>query len=206
MYATDPHSVRQIRRADAIVTAERNRFVQWGYPESITQQLKAAWAKLRTPTVLDADHELFRGLDRRSLQRLAERFTIAELAPGESPMRQGEPNDKFVVVLDGQIGVTLDDLPVAIFDTGSHFGALPLLDGGPDRFAVATFSALEPTRVAIAEPDDFAHIMKRFPSIALRVRWVTVRRRAYLQGHADAKAMYADRVAQPFPVHAGVTV
>lgn len=206
MYATDPHSVRQIRRADAIVRAERNRFARWGHPPSITQQVKAVWERFLAPTELDPQLELFRGLDRRSLRRLAERFTVTDLASGESPMRQGEPNPKFVVVLDGQIGVTLDELPVAIFDTGSHFGALPLLDGGPDRFAVATFRALEPTRVAIAEPEDFDQIMKQFPAVALRVRWVTVRRRAYLQGHADAKAMYAARTVQPFPVHAGVDV
>ena len=108
-------------------------------------------------------------------------------------------------VLDG-IGVTIDELPVAVFDTGSHFGALPLLDGGPDRFAVATFSALEPTFVAVAKPGTFDEIVKQYPLIGVRVRWVAARRRAYLQGHADAKAMYADRITQPFPVHVPETV
>ena len=206
MYPTDPHTVRQLRQADHIVAAERRRFARWDERQPVTARVKAAWASVRKPLVLDPKHALFAGLSRRSLRSLGERFEYVNLAAGESPIQQGDSGSTFTVVLDGSIGVTIDELPVAVFDTGSHFGALPLLDGGPDHFAVATFRALEPTHVAVARSDVFDEIIEQHPLIGLRVRWVAARRRAYLQGHADAKAMYADRITQPFPVHVPETV
>lgn len=206
MQPINPYTHQLLRQADAIVAEERSRFTLWSERRTVTERLRAFLTRVRPPLALDPNHALFAGLSRRKLRRLAERFEYVDVAAGDSPIRQGQSGSTFMVVLDGRIGVTLDDLPVAVFDTGSHFGALPLLDGGPDRFAVATFDALEPTRLAVAQPDVFEEIIDRFPVIDLRVRWVAARRRAYLRGHADAKAMYADRIAQPFPVHVAETV
>ena len=53
----------------------------------------------------------------------------------------------------------------------------------------------------VAGATQFTDMMRGHPLIADRVRRMAERRRAYLRGHADAKAMFADQAAHPFPVH-----
>ena len=105
------------------------------------------------------------------------------------------------MILEGRIGVTLDGLPLAVLDAGSQIGALPLLDGGPGRFRRASSDVLEPSRVAIADRIQFQQILKQHPLVGHRIRQVAETRRAYFEGHADAKAIAADLAEHPFPVH-----
>ncbi len=206
MYATDPTSVRQIRQGDLIEAGEHHRAHRWDPARARRRRLPTLWRRTPKPTVLDGSLELFAGLDRRTLDKLSRRFLIVDLAEGESLGRQGETVSEFTIVLDGRIGVTLDGVPLAIFDRGSQFGALPLLDGGPGRFRHASFDVLEPTRVAIADRVQFFEILHRHSLVGQRIRRVAEQRRAYLRDHADAKALAADLDAEPFPVHIPQTV
>lgn len=211
MYANDPHSVRRLRQAELFVADERRRHPRDTVPSRVRDVASVVMSGIRSarwlrrgPAVIDGSNELFAGLDARSLRHIEGHFRFVDLAEGDSPVRQGEPAAEFLVVLAGSLGVTLDTVPIAILDAGSHFGAVALLDRDrePDHspLAVASLSAFEPTRVAIAGADEFAAIIEQHPLVAQRIRTVVGRRRAYLRGHADAKAMYADRVADPFPV------
>lgn len=145
-------------------------------------------------------HELFTGLDERSLARLAESFMVLEVGPGDSLGRQGHVAPEFVVVLDGRIGVSLDGLPLVVLDAGSHFGAIPLLDDGSTPYGRASFDVLEPGLVAVAGRLEFAQILDSFPLVAERIRAIADVRRAYLRGRADAAAVEATTVEE-FPVH-----
>lgn len=197
-----PVTVRQLRQA-RLLEADQSRFPVIGD--------HAAWPRRRrrrrfgrrstSANPLDRSLELFAGLDRRALDRLARHFEVIDLAPGASLGRQGEPASMFVVVLTGRIGVTLDGLPLTVLDAGAQFGALPLLDGGPGRFSRASFDVLEPSRVAIANRRGFFEIVDRFPAVRRRIVRIADIRRAYLEGHADASALAADRATNPFPVH-----
>ncbi len=203
MYATDPSSVHQLRAAQ-LLEAEQYRMSHRPDVRSAfgTTSVMSRIRRLR-PRQADVDGslELFVGLDRRTLHRLTRHLSIVDVSDGATLARQGHPATEFVVVLAGRIGVSLDGLPVAVFDAGSHFGALPMLDGSPGRFSRASFDVLEPSRIAIADRNQFFEILKNFPVVGQRVVRIAEIRRAYLRDHADAQALVHDSETSPFPVH-----
>lgn len=203
MFPTDPASVHQLRHADLVVAEEYRRAHQTERPPSSVLRRALPWraSRSRRTSVFDGTLELFAGLDRRELDRLAKHFVIVDVTEDDALARQGEPATEFVVVLSGRIGVSLDGLALAVLDRGAHFGALPLLDGGAGRFSRASFYVLEPSRVAVAHRHEFFRIMDAFPLVGGRIVQLAEIRRAYLRGHADATALAADRVVDPFPVH-----
>lgn len=203
MFPTDPVSVCQLRHADLMVAEQYRRRHQSDPRLSSTEHRTLPWParRSRRVPVLDGSLELFVDLDRRQLDRLAKHFAIVDVTEDDSLARQGEPATEFVVVLSGRIGVSLDGFALAILDRGAHFGALPLLDGGPGRFSRASFYVLEPSRIAVAHRHEFFKIMDGFPLVGRRIVQLAEIRRAYLRGHADATALAADRTAHPFPVH-----
>ncbi len=139
------------------------------------------------PTLISyGSHDLFVGLDRRTLSHLFDSLVVIDVAAGDSPGRQGEVAPEFVVVLAGRIGVSLDGPPLAVLDAGSHFGALPPLDDRPTPYRRAPFNVLEPCRVAVASRFQFADILVSYPLFAERIRTIADVRRAYLTGRSDA--------------------
>jgi hypothetical protein len=203
MYPTDPSSVQQLRFAQ-LLEAEQYRMSHRPDVRSAfgTASVMTRIRRLTSrPEDLDGSLELFRGLDQRTLHRLTHHFSIVDVSDGASLARQGDPTTEFVVVLAGRIGVSLDGLPIAVFDAGSQFGALPMLDGAPGRFSRASFNVLEPSRIAIADRDQFFEILKNYPIVGKRIVQIAEIHRAYLRGHADALALAADRETSPFPVH-----
>jgi CRP-like cAMP-binding protein len=203
MYPTDPISVHQLRSAQ-LLEAEQYRMSHRADVRSAfgtASVMSRIWHRATKPADLDGSLELFVGLDQRALHRLTRHFSIVDVADGEALARQGDPTTEFVVVLAGRIGVSLDGLPIAILDAGSQFGALPMLDGSPGRFSRASVNVLEPSRIAVADRDQFFEILKNFPVVGQRIVQIAEIHRAYLQGHADARALAADRETSPFPVH-----
>ena len=201
MFPTDPVSVQLLRSAQ-LFDAEQYRMCH--HPADPTDKpslLSKILHPRSSPADIDGSLELFVGLDQRALHRLAHHFSIVDVADGAALARQGDPTNEFVVVLAGRIAVSLDGLPLAVFDAGAQFGALPMLDGAPGRFSRASFDVLEPSRVAIADRDQFFEILKRFPVVGRRILQIAEIHRAYLRGHADARALAADREESPFPVH-----
>lgn len=215
MYANDPTSVRQLRHAELLV-AEQSRSAR-----QPTSARPGWWQRLRArrrptpvpavppvpttpgdlrPTLADhPSHDLWVGLDQRTLERLSERFMILDVDAGDSLGRQGEAAPEFVVVLEGRIGVSIDGVPLAVLDAGSHFGSLPLLDDGPTPYRRASFDVLGPSRIGVAGRQQFAEILESFPVVAQRIRAITDVRRAYLRGRSEATA--TGRSVEEFPLH-----
>lgn len=202
-YPIDPFTVQQLRSAQLLEAEQYRMRHRSDIPSAIgTASVMSRVRRLTSrPTDLDGSLELFVGLDQRTLHRLTRHFSIVDVSDGATLARQGDLSTEFVVVLAGQIGVSLDGLPIAIFDAGSQFGALPMLDGAPGRFSRASFNVLEPSRIAIADRDQFFEILKDFPVVGRRIVQIAEIHRAYLRGHADALALAADRETSPFPVH-----
>lgn len=200
LYPTDPVSVRQMRHA-ALADAEHDR------QHHRDAGRRSWWSRLRRRRDVepvgpfDPALEPFAGLDQRTLRRLAEHFTLVDLDPGDSMGRQGETRSEFVIVLSGRVGVTIDGVPVTVLDAGAQFGALPLLEGGAGRATRASFDVLEHSQVAIADRREFLRIIEEFPVVGDRIKQIARVRKAYLDGHADGKALEADRVEHPFPLH-----
>lgn len=206
MYPTDPTTIGQLRAAQ-LIEAEQTRTHRTPIPARPrgSRRTLAEWmASVRAPapraTVASfGSHDLFVGLDRRTLRKVERLFFVVDVDAGDSLGRQGDVVPEFVVVLDGRVGVSVDGGPLAVLDAGSHFGALPLLDDGPMPYRRASFNVLGPGTVAVANRSQFHELMTSFPLVADRVRAISDVRRAYLAGRADSGI--EERVRKEFPLH-----
>jgi CRP-like cAMP-binding protein len=155
---------------------------------------------------LNDSHELLVGHDRDQLIRLGRFFTVVEVAAGTTLGRQGQIAREFVTILQGEVGVTVDGIPHAVLDDGSHFGAVPLLANALGATHSASFTAMGSTRIAVANASEFHSMLSEFPLIAQRVRAITDVRRAYLEGLAQVSAsgqtVRFDAAIHEYPVHA----
>ena len=217
MFPTDPISAQQLRNADLIESAEARAHHEFpsrrhgsrspvGRLRAHSDALRQRVLPRRVATVgpFTASHDLFRGLDQSQLASLATHLEVRECAIGESLGRQNERATRFVIVLDAQIGVTIDGVPITVLDDGSHFGAVPLLDRGAALHR-ASFDALGPGLVAVAGPSEFRMILDEYPTIANTVYAMTRGRREFLEAFAACEASQnlgaSTRAMLEYPVH-----
>ncbi len=196
MYPRDPVSVRQQRDADLLMASEAHER-QESIPQhdglrqlerpfrAVTSALRQRLRPTHHPMVgpLSGSHDLFLGLDQSQLTSLASFLDIRACATGDSLGRQNEPAEGLVIVLDIQIGVSIDGVPITVLDHGSHFGGLPLLDGG-DALHRASFDVLAPGKIAVVNTENFRTVLDRFPTIAISTYEMASSRREYLAQHA----------------------
>ena len=121
------------------------------------------------PADIHASLELFEGLSRRQLKRLRRELTVTPISAGTVIGRQGDVGREFVVVLEGRVVVIHDDVPLAVLETGCHFGELPMLRSAHAPYQRASFHALGPAWIAVANRREFRTILDLFPLVADRV-------------------------------------
>lgn len=95
---------------------------------------------------------LFRALAPTDLDRLARSLREARVAKGTVVFRQGEPGDRFYVIISGSVGVVKDGRPIAKLTEGEFFGETALLFTDA---RTATIAATEDCRFWVLERDAF---------------------------------------------------
>jgi hypothetical protein len=88
----------------------------------------------QAPEQILAGVPLFAGIDSRELASAGE---VISVPPGESLVREGEPGDRFYVLLDGEVQVTIGGRSVRTLAAGDWFGEIALLHNVP-RTATVT--------------------------------------------------------------------
>jgi ATP-binding cassette subfamily B protein len=137
-----------------------------------------AAARAEPPTVEDAHgatvlpvprhvpatvHELTRvgllsGLPGEQLLQLATRLEREEIAPGETVVREGEPGDRFYIVLSGMLNVSQEGLGERrILRPGDAFGEVALAMGIP---RTASVRAVTPAVVASCDQEAFDELLR----------------------------------------------
>lgn len=86
------------------------------------------------------------------VEHLSRRTTELDVEPGTVLVRQGDPGDRFYVVVSGSVSVSRDGAHVREMPAGSSFGEIALLREVP---RTATVTAAEPTRLATLGRHDF---------------------------------------------------
>ena len=87
------------------------------------------------------------------LGRLAGRMRREELAPGHAPILEGDPPDRFYVVLSGMLTVTQQSMgPRGVLRPGDYFGEVGLAMNIP---RTASVRALTPAVVASCDKSTF---------------------------------------------------
>jgi ATP-binding cassette, subfamily B, bacterial len=96
---------------------------------------------------------LLASLPGERLVQLAERMYREEIGPGEVIMREGEPGERFYVLLSGMLGVTQTHLgPRRLLRPGDYFGEVA---AAMDIPRTATVTSITPCVVASCDRETF---------------------------------------------------
>jgi serine/threonine protein phosphatase PrpC len=114
------------------------------------------------------DIELFRELSMPEIVKVYNALTHLRVDPGTPIIREGDKSEHLYVIVEGNVQVERDRLPIAQLGTGSHFGEMALLNQKPRS---ATVTALEPTTLLCLERGSFHQLMSHEPGIATKFLW-----------------------------------
>ena len=94
----------------------------------------------------------FASLPETALERLAAAAARVQVPADEDVVKQGEAGERFYVVAEGALGVTVDGAEVATLDAGDYFGEIALLRDVP---RTATVRARRDSMLVALDRDDF---------------------------------------------------
>ncbi|MBV8301905.1 MAG: cyclic nucleotide-binding domain-containing protein [Candidatus Dormibacteraeota bacterium] len=125
---------------------------------------------------------LFRGIDRKELQRIAGEFDDATYLAGHGILTEGMSGPEFFVILEGTASVQIDGDEVATLGPGDFFGEVAALDGGPRTASVRAETQLRCVTLPVNGLRQFllehpVVAVNLVPEIARRFRDATSKRR-----------------------------
>lgn len=102
--------------------------------------------------------ELLAGLPGERLTQLAGRLQREEVLPGSTVIRQGEPGDRFYIVLSGMLNVTQEERGERrLLRPGDFFGEVALAMG---IARTASVRAVTPAVVASCDQETFDELLR----------------------------------------------
>ena len=98
------------------------------------------------------------GLSGERLTEIARRMDREDVPPGRQVVREGEPGERFYVVLSGLFTVSQEDLgPRRVLRPGDYFGEVALTMDIP---RTASIRALTPSVVASCDRETFDQLLR----------------------------------------------
>lgn len=98
------------------------------------------------------------GLSGEKLTEIAKRMDREDVPPGRQVVREGEPGERFYVVLSGLFAVSQEDLgPRRVLRPGDYFGEVALAMSIP---RTASVRALTPAVVASCDHETFDELLR----------------------------------------------
>jgi cAMP-dependent protein kinase regulator len=189
-------TTRALRQAyDALPWEEREIGAQYLFPEvkraeTLSKQFEAA---RRDYGGLLRRMPIFATMDETEIGLLMSGLKREHFRPGQVIIRQGDPGDKFYIVAQGHVEVTIRDNRgvtevVSQLERGDYLGELALLRDAPRS---ATCRALVPTDVLSLHREDFSLLVKaRFAlreKVDRSIAWTELLRRMPLFAELDAQ-------------------
>lgn len=102
--------------------------------------------------------ELLSGLPGEELTRLAQRLEREEVAPGQTVVREGDPGERFYIVLGGMLSVSQEAMGERrVLRPGDTFGEVALAMGVP---RTASVRAVTPAVVASCDKETFDELLR----------------------------------------------
>ncbi len=102
----------------------------------------------------------------KDLRNVAKHAQTLVVVKGTVIVREGEPGDRFYVMLDGAARVSRNGRKIADLGSGQSFGELALLVNLPRN---ATVSATDDSELVSFERKTFAHLLDESPLFARRL-------------------------------------
>jgi Na+/melibiose symporter-like transporter len=104
--------------------------------------------------------ELFLGLPSPAIERLARTCRQVAFDEGAAVITQGEVGDRYYLVLDGTVDVTIDGDHIRFLGSSGSFGSIALLRDVPRS---ATVTAVSRVELLAIERDDFLEVVTGHP-------------------------------------------
>ena len=120
-------------------------------------------AMTTTPELLHAI-PLFQGLPESAIAAIADLARPAEFAAGAVLMRQGDPGETLVVIVEGRVTVDQNGRVIRELGPGDFLGEISLIDGGP---RTATATAVDHIDALVIDREGFDHLMNKHPVVRL---------------------------------------
>jgi serine/threonine protein phosphatase PrpC len=112
--------------------------------------------------------QLFRYLSYKELVRVMNVTETRDFSPGDDIIREGDPGEAMFVVLSGGVRMHKGGVTVAELDPGQHFGEMALIDR---TVRSLTATATEESRLIEIRRKDFYSIIKKEPSLSVKLLW-----------------------------------
>lgn len=109
---------------------------------------------------------LFADCSKRELGEIAQLADELALPEGRTLIEEGKLGHEFFVLVDGTVDVRRKGRKLATLDGGSYFGEMALVSSRPRN---ATVTATSPVRVLVVHEQGFRALLRRHPSIQLKV-------------------------------------
>jgi CRP-like cAMP-binding protein len=128
-----------------------------------------------------ADHALgelkrlgvFADLTEHELQMLADELEERSFPEGSLALRKGTKSAGLFIILEGEVGVVIDDEERATLSTGSFFGEVSVLLGEPTTADIVARTAL---RCLVIAPDRTEELLLANPQVMFRMLQTEARR------------------------------
>jgi hypothetical protein len=133
-------------------------FLVWGRIRGLDREIEIPERELALLGRVD----LFDSLEAHAIEGIADRMKRVEVPAGKVVVREGDPGDRFYVVEDGEVEVTVEGRSVATLGTGNFFGEIALLRDVP---RTATVTATSSTTLLELERADFLEEVVGHPVI-----------------------------------------
>lgn len=121
--------------------------------------------------------DLFHGLSRRELLRIASWSTQLDLSEGRVVCREGDAGREAFVLVEGTATVSAGGEPIAVLRPGSMFGEMAVLAGTPRTATVVATSAIS---VLVLTRQELTAVLEGLPVIGAQVRRTMVTRQREL--------------------------
>ena len=109
---------------------------------------------------------LLAGVPQAALVELVDAARHTSLAPGQTLLREGDPGEEVLLVLEGEAAVTVGGLPVGTIVAGDCVGEMSLLDHAPRS---ATVTSSSPLRALVVPAAQFRLLLDAHPAVAQRL-------------------------------------
>jgi CRP/FNR family cyclic AMP-dependent transcriptional regulator len=121
---------------------------------------------MAVPTQILRSVPLFTGLTDTAISAVAEMAMETSYDEGAVLVREGDPGDRFIALVDGSARVERGGQPVATLGAGDFLGEIALVDGEP---RTATVTATDKIRAFEIRRADFTALMDRSPVVRLGI-------------------------------------
>jgi PPM family protein phosphatase len=111
---------------------------------------------------------LFRYLSYTELVRVMNIAEVKWFEAGATLIREGEPGDDMFVILSGKVRIDKNGTTINMLGKGAHFGEMALVDRGTRS---ASALADETSRLLLIHRRDFYEIIKKEPSLSVKLLW-----------------------------------